>query len=106
MRPRIYRVDTFKVPAWSRAEFVDKVERPHDRLRALPGFVLDAVLEQADGHGRFRLVTVVIWESRQAIEAARAALGADRNATGFNRQEILFRFGVEADFGSYRELMP
>ena len=54
LRPRIYRVDRFKVPAWSRAEFVDKVERIHDRLRAVPGFVLDAVLEQADGHGQFR----------------------------------------------------
>ena len=106
MRSRIYRVDKFRVPAWSRSEFVERVDRIHDRLRAVPGFVLDAVLEQADGHGQFRFVTVVVWESRDAIEAARAALVADRNATGFTRQEILFRFGVEADFGSYRELTP
>jgi heme-degrading monooxygenase HmoA len=104
MRPHIYRVDKFKVPAWSRAEFIDTIERTHDRLRAAPGFILDAVLEQADGHGHFTFVTVVIWESREAIEAARAAVVADGKTTGFNRQEMLFRFGIQADLGSYREL--
>ena len=42
MRPHIYRVDKFKVPAWSRAAFIDRVDRTHERLRAVPGFVLDA----------------------------------------------------------------
>jgi heme-degrading monooxygenase HmoA len=104
MRPRIYRVDKFRVPASARAEFIDRVERTHDVLRAVPGFVLDAVLEQADGHGQFSFVTIVMWESHDAIEAARTAVMADRQTTGFNRQEMLLRFGIEANFGNYREL--
>ena len=106
MGPRIYRIDKFKVPAWSRAEFIDRVERTHDRLRSVPGFVLDAVLEQADGHGHFSIVTIVIWESRQAVEAARTAVIADRQLPSLNRQEMLLRFGIATDFGNYHELTP
>jgi hypothetical protein len=106
MGPHIYRVDKFKVPAWSRAEFIERVERTHERLRAVPGFILDAVLERADDHSHFSFVTITIWESRHAVEAARTAVIADGRVPSFNRQEMLLRFGIEADFGNYHELTP
>ena len=44
----------------------------------------------------------MIWESRHAAEAARTA--ANRQVLSFDRQELLLRFGIEADFGRYHEL--
>jgi heme-degrading monooxygenase HmoA len=96
---RIYRVDKFKVPASARAELLDQVEKTHHFLRVLPGFMQDAVLEQTEGPGQFNFVTIAIWESREAIEAARAAVTARHRDAGFNPQEMFSRLGIEATSG-------
>jgi heme-degrading monooxygenase HmoA len=102
----IYRVDRFKVPAEARAEFLDRVEKTHHILRALPGFIQDAVLEQTGGPGQFNFVTIAIWYSQQAIDGARAAVIAGHQQAGLRPQEMFSRLGIEADIGTYQEVQP
>jgi heme-degrading monooxygenase HmoA len=83
---QIYRIDKFVVPSSARTEFLDKVERTHEFLGTLPGFVQDYLLEQTGGPGEFNVVTIAIWSSVEAIEAAREAVMAKHEEMGFNPQ--------------------
>jgi len=98
---RVYRVDKFVVPAEARAEFITKVQNTHDLLRTLPGFVQDFVLEKSAGPGEFNFVTIVEWESAEAIVNARAAVMAMHERIKFNPQEMFEQLGIRADLGNY-----
>jgi heme-degrading monooxygenase HmoA len=101
---RLYRVDKFVVPAHAREEFVSKVQTTHELLRTLPGFVQDFVLEQSSGPGEFNMVTIVEWDSVEAIEPARAAVLAKHQEMNFNPQEMFARLGIKADLGNYKKI--
>jgi heme-degrading monooxygenase HmoA len=101
---RIYRVDKFVVPNQARGEFLTKVRETHALLNTQPGFIQDLVLEQPAGPGEFNLVTLVEWDSAQAVENARAAVLAMRQRTGFDPQEMFARLGIRADLANYRRI--
>jgi heme-degrading monooxygenase HmoA len=101
---RIYRIDKFKGPSSARGEFIDRVHKSHEFLRTLPGFIQDYVLEQIGGPGEFKLITIVIWNSMESIEAARKAVTTKYEETGFNPQEMYSRLGIKADLANYQEI--
>jgi heme-degrading monooxygenase HmoA len=103
MTQQIYRVDRFSVPAAARDEFLGYVRNTHEILRGLPGFVEDTVLEQAERLGRFNIVTMVIWESQEAVDGALVAVVAAHKKAGFDRRGTLSRLGIDADVGRYLE---
>jgi len=72
-------------------------------LRTLQGFVKDALFEQVSGPGTFNVVTLVEWESADAVEAARKAATAKCEETGFIPQEFSARLGIEADVATSLE---
>ena len=98
-----YRIDKFKVPPTSREEFLKGVRDTQSFLATLPGFVGNSVFEQSSGPGAFNFVTMVEWESAEAIERAAKAVTARFEATGFNPQSTRSRLGIEADVAIYRE---
>ena len=102
---QIYRVDKFKVPDSARQEFVDRNQSIHEFLRTLPGFIQDTVLEQSGGPGEFNFVTIVIWESQEAIEAAKKVVMARYEATGFNPQDMFARLEIKADLANYQQVL-
>lgn len=101
---RIYRVDKFIVPDQAREEFLNKVRDTHALLKTQPGFLRDLVLEQSAGPGEFNFVTIVEWESPQAIENARAAVTAMHERMSFNPQEMFARLGIKADLANYQRI--
>ena len=102
---RIYRIDKFKVPSSAHKEFIDRVHNSHEFLRTLPGFIQDYVLEQTGGPGEFNFVTIVIWNSMESIEAAREAVKAKYEESGFNPQEMFAKLGIKADLANYQEII-
>lgn len=104
MSESIYRVDKFVVPMAARDEFLKRVQDTHEILRAQPGFIRDALLEQTDGPGRFNVVTMVEWESQSAIESARAVVTKAHQESGFDPRETMVRLGIEADIANYRSI--
>jgi heme-degrading monooxygenase HmoA len=101
---RIYRVDKFVVPDSARQEFISRVRSTHERLRTLPGFLQDFVLEQSSGPGEFNFVTIVEWDSVESIENAKNAVMAIHKDMNFNPQEMLTRLGIKADRGNYKHI--
>lgn len=101
--PHVYRVDKFIVPTAARGEFLERVFDIHTFLRTQQGVVQDFILEPTGGPGRFNLVTIVIWESPHAVEAARAAAAERYRKIGFDPTETLRRLGIDGDLANYAE---
>ena len=96
----IYRIDKFAVPAAARAEFLARVNETRAFLEGQIGCRQNLVLEVQSGSARFNVLTLVEWESQAAFEAARDAMIAERETTGFKPQTFLARLGVEADMAN------
>ena len=97
----IYRVDRFVVPEAARAEFLSKIQLTHELLRTLPGFRQDMILEKPAEDGALTVMTLVEWESAQAIENARAAVAALHAEVGFDARATMARLGITVELGSY-----
>jgi heme-degrading monooxygenase HmoA len=69
-----------------------------------PGFLQDFVLEQSSGPGEFNFVTIVEWESQEAVENARAAVAKLHREMNFNAQEMFVRLSIETDLAYYKRL--
>jgi heme-degrading monooxygenase HmoA len=104
MQTSVYRIDKFIVPEAAKPEFLARVEKTHRILRDCPGFVRDDVFEQYDGSGRFNLMTLVEWASREAVEGAIHAVEAARKAEGFDPRPLMARLGISADMALYRSI--
>lgn len=101
---RIYRIDKFVVPSSARSEFIEKVRSTHEFLRTLPGFIQDSVFEKTGGPGEFNFVTIAVWESAEAIDAAKKAVMAKHEDIGFSPDEMFARLGIKADLVTYKQI--
>jgi heme-degrading monooxygenase HmoA len=100
----VFRVDRFHVPSAAREEFLERVTATHRLLANQRGFVRDFLLEQPAGENAFSLVTMAEWESQEAVERAKEAVGAMHRQAGFDPREMFGRLGIRAEMGSYRPL--
>ncbi len=100
----IYRIDKLKVPQLARHEFIQGVQLTHQLLRPLQGFIGDFVFEKTDEVGEFNFVTVVVWESIDALEAAKSVVKAQNEKIGFNPKEMIDRLRIEADLANYSQI--
>lgn len=101
---RSYRVDRFVVPDQALEEFLSRVRQTHELLRAQPGFLQDLLLEQASEPGKRNVITVVEWESEEAIAAAKAKVQSMQRKANFNPQELIARLGIRAEIANYRHI--
>lgn len=101
--PRLqFRIDAFSVPAASRPEFEAAMHRNLAFLETLPGFLGHVVFERTNDASSFDLVTIAVWESPDAIEAAGERVRAYYRSIGFDMPAMLTRWGVKAALGYYR----
>ena len=98
---RVYRVDNFSVPGQARSAFLDKVQKTHEALREVEGFVQDFILEQTAGPSEFNVVTIVVWESAKAVERARDAVAARHREMNFDPREMYAKLEIKANVGTY-----
>ncbi len=101
---QVHRIDKFVVPDSARIEFIENVRSTHEFLRTLPGFIQDSVLEKTGGPGEFNFVTIAVWHSAGAIEAAKDALMSRHEEIGFSPHEMFVRLGIKADLVNYRQI--
>ena len=99
-----WRVDTFGVPAAARDAFLRRVRETHELLETQPGFVRAQLLERTAADGSVNVVTLVEWESSDAMVAAKAAVAALRAGTGFDPRQMFDALGIRAELGEYRSL--
>jgi hypothetical protein len=97
-----FRIDCFSVPAASRGEFEAAMRRNLEFLETLPGFLGHVAFERTSDASAFDLVTIAVWESPDAIEAAGEKVRAYYRSIGFDMPAALARWRVEASLGYYR----
>ena len=100
----VFRVDKFVVPATAREEILGKVRMTHELLRRQDGFVRDFVLEQFSGPGEFNIVTMVEWESQEAVDRVVPIVKAAHERIAFSPQDTIARLGVKADIANYQRV--
>ena len=96
-----FRIDAFEVPGDARAEFEEAMTRNLGFLASLPGFRGHLVFRKTGGASRFGVVTLAVWESRQALDAAGVAVRAYYQRIGFDRAAALARWRVSSELGGY-----
>jgi len=99
-----YRIDRFNVPAPVREAFLARVHATNVFLETLPGFVQHLIFEQSGTEVARVFVTVAIWETEAAIEAARPAVADWHAQMGFAPGEMSERLGVDAEIGVYARI--
>jgi heme oxygenase (mycobilin-producing) len=97
-----FRVDSFFVPDAARAEFEAQMQRNQALIETMPGFRGHLVFEKTGGPTTFNVVTIAIWESREALERAGVEVRAHYQKVGFDMSATLARWGVKAELGNFR----
>lgn len=97
-------IDKFVVSGSAREEFLRSSRFAMAVVRTLPGFVHGVTFEKSGGPGKYNFVTVVIWESPEALEAARQEVPARYAKSGFDPREMFERLGIEMDRAYYTEM--
>lgn len=99
---RVYRLDRFVVPRDARDEFLMRVGQTHEILRRQAGFVRDVLLERPGEDGATVVVTMVEWDSQEALDRVVPTVRAEHWNMGFNPKETIERLGIAAEPGIYR----
>ena len=97
----IYRIDKFTVPSAARQVFLKTVNETKAFLDGQAGCLQNLVLEVQSGSDRFNFITIVEWDSPAAFEQAKAAMAEARRVSGFNPQDFVAKWGIEADMANY-----
>lgn len=98
----VFRIDRFRVPPAAVAAFMERVQRIRALLDPQPGCRQNLVLTQSEQEGVLRVLTLVEWQSAQAMSAARAAVQERYAEEGFDPLSFMQQLGVEADLGVYQ----
>lgn len=88
-------VDTFTVPAGARSVFLTRARRMQSFIKTLPGFVEGFLYEPLDTESQHHILTIAVWESTAAFEAAKQAVAAENQRQGVNPQALNQQLGIE-----------
>lgn len=97
----LHRIDKFVVPHDVVPAFVAQMQRIQQTLRSLPGCLRQMVLTQAGGPGEFNVITLVEWESAEAVAQAQRIVQRQFAEEDFDPAEFVRAHGIRADLGFY-----
>ncbi len=93
--------DSFSVPDAAREEFEQTMRRNLAFMGTLPGFLGHVAFEKAGGPATFNVVTMAVWESKQAFDGAAEEVRAYYGRIGFDMPAMLAQWGVKAELGNF-----
>lgn len=100
----IYRIDRFRVPDASLAEFVGLVRETHSILRTQNGFVRDYLVAQPNEDGHQTVLTFVEWLDEATYAEAVGVVKRFRQASRVDMQVTIKRLEIEADLGTFHPI--
>lgn len=101
----IFRIDTFACPTVHQAAFEDRLAIIHGYFDTLPGCLYNRVAVSAGENGDMvKIATIVEWRDRQALDAAKSAVGAFYAKSGFDPAAFMAERGITGVFGVFRPM--
>lgn len=99
---RVFRIDTFACPIAHQSAFEDRLAIIHGYFDTLPGCLYNRVVLSAGENGDMvKIVTIVEWRDRQALDAAKSAVGAFYAKSGFDPAAFMAERGITGVFGVF-----
>lgn len=95
------RIDTFSVPTEARPEFEAAMQRSVALLETQPGFRGHLAFEKTTGSSPFNIVTIAVWQSREAVANAVSKVQAHYQSIGYDPRATTARLGISADVANY-----
>ena len=71
-------------------------------IKTLVGSIENAYYERTDERGNVIVITVVVWESENALQNAKDAVQTEYRRVGFNPTEMFARLNIMVDRGTYK----
>ena len=101
----IFRIDTFACPTVHQTAFEDRLAIIHGYFDTLPGCLYNRVAVSAGENGDMvKIATIVEWRDRQALDAAKSAVGAFYAKSGFDPAAFMAERGITGVFGVFRPM--
>lgn len=98
----IFRIDTFTCPRVHQPAFEDRLAIIHGYFDTLPGCLYNRVVLSAGENGDMvKIATIVEWRDRQALDAAKSAVGAFYAKSGFDPATFMAERGITGVFGVF-----
>jgi heme-degrading monooxygenase HmoA len=95
------RLDSYHVPAGARAEFEADVKQSVVFLETLPGFRAHLALAKTSGPSAFNVVTIAVWQSREAMANAIRQVKAHYDSLGYDPRGSAARLDITADIDNH-----
>ncbi len=105
VKDRVQFIDKFIVPAKSRELFMSRVRQNRSFIKTLPGFIEDHAYESIDENGDLIFVTIAVWESMNALKAAKETVQTEYKKQGFDMPSFLQQLQITMDRRFYNEYM-
>ena len=96
-----FRIDGFSVPDAAREEFEQAMRRNLAFIETLPGFLGHVAFEKTGGPTTLNVVTIAVWEDKEAVDKAGEQVRAYYGRIGFDMPAMLARWGVKAELGNF-----
>ncbi|PJZ43336.1 antibiotic biosynthesis monooxygenase [Leptospira kmetyi] len=97
-------IDKFTVPNEAREEFLERLNINRNFIHTLSGFVKDSVYETSNEEGKFKVVTVAVWENEEKFQNAKASVALEYKKQGFDINSMIQRLGMTIERGTYNEM--
>ena len=97
----IVLIDTFIVPEAAKDEFRQAAQNAQNFIKTLHGYVEGYIYEQTSGESTFNFLTIAVWKDQAAFEAAKKAVGAEYQRTGYDPQVTRQRLGITQTRSTY-----
>ncbi|MBW8300638.1 MAG: antibiotic biosynthesis monooxygenase [Hydrogenophaga sp.] len=99
---RVFRIDTFACPTAHQSAFEDRLAIIHGYFDTLPGCLYNRVVAAAgENDDMVKIITIVEWRDRQALDAAKSAVGAFYAKSGFDPAVFMAERGITGVFGVF-----
>ena len=97
-------IDKFIVPKSAIEEFLQKMNYNRNFIKNIQGCDSNTGYERTDENGNLIAITIVVWESEDALNKAKEVVQAEYNRINFNPAEMMSRLNITIDRGIYTEI--
>ena len=97
-------IDRFMVPKAAMPEFRNRIKVSMNIIGKQAGFVSDMAYEQIDGKDETTYITIVTWESREALENSLSRVQAEYDRLSFDPAKTMESLKIALDRGIYTKV--
>lgn len=97
-------IDKLFIPAASIDELLNQTKAIGKFIKTLPGLISQQAFESRDSDGNMTLITVAVWESKEALGKAKDAVQREFQRLNIHPQEFFKRLNIQMERSVYNTL--